>query len=822
MATQASQRLITAPDGHTFDETHYGQFFTLLTGKKPYPYQVTLAKELIFGKSLILRAPTGSGKTWAAVAPFIYSRLIRNKFADRLIYTLPLKALASNLHDSTQEKLRNVPELTERGSGKAKNRKYRPDDPFYLGLQMGGQQDDPFFEGDITFTTIDQLLSAYLFSPVSLPNRVGNISAGALIGSFLVFDETHLLDPEKSLATTIEMLFRLKGLAQFVLMTATMPDSVMKWLEEKLEAKSIVLSSMEVLQLPSHAGKQREFEWRPAPLCAEDIVGEHKDRTIAIVNTVGRAQELFTQVCEIVKALPSRPQVFLLHSRFFPEDRKNWESKLADYFGPEAALGNAILISTQVVEAGIDISADVLLTELAPLNSLLQRAGRVARYPNRNTGRFLVFALPANEKGQLKLGPYRDKRQSEIVNATQNLLDSSGRLPSLSYSQELEWLQCIHDVPDLQDLAHLNSLHAHSQYVLNAMDGLDDAVHSRLVRETDSVNVVLTSQPEILRFNAKEWPELLSVPRSSIFKLRAACEKADASEWVLKVPQEIQAESNQSLDFQWQTIGNSAGIAWLAAINPAYASYSEKTGLELDKPSNPEPKVKYKLSPPVLRYSYQKESFVTHAKRVTERGARILEQCPHGLNQLKQRYPAFNLHDVFIITCALHDTGKLQIAWQNEAERWQKRISEKLGYVHNSEPIAHTDFDPERDRGEQWCKFPAHAACGAFALLPYLSAYFPDEIAKVICTAITRHHGTHTSALGKFELVPEAATILGQSLPTSFPRTVEVQYAVTSNLTCQSFAEDHLLYLNDNAYLWPLYASVVRILRLADQGSFQD
>ena len=49
---------------------------------------------------------------------------------------------------------------------------------------------------------------------------------------------------------------------------------------------------------------------------------------------------------------------------------------------------------------------------------------------------------------------------------------------------------------------------------------------SRLVRETSSVNVVLTHEPETLRFNAQVWPELLSVPRTSLFKFKEACAKA--------------------------------------------------------------------------------------------------------------------------------------------------------------------------------------------------------------------------------------------------------------------------------------------------------
>jgi CRISPR-associated endonuclease/helicase Cas3 len=817
MATQGSQRQLDPDDGKPFDEAHYEEFFARLTGKKSYPYQTKLARKLLQGESLILRAPTGSGKTWATVAPFIYSCVTRNKLADRLIYALPLRALASNLYDSTEAKLKKVTEFKGRICRSAKSRRYRAEDPFYLGLQMGGQQDDPFFEGDVTFTTIDQLLSAYLFAPVSLPARVGNIGAGALIGSLLVFDEVHLLDSERSLATTIEMLFRLNGLAQFVLMTATMPDSVMEWLANKLSATAISLTADEVRQLPSHATKQREFAWRSSPLTAEDIVDEHTNRTIAIVNTVGRAQELFCETQKKAAGLPNPPEVFLLHSRFFPEDRKYWESKLADYFGPDAAFGNAILISTQVVEAGIDISADVLLTELAPLNSLLQRAGRVARYANRNTGKFLVFDLPVDSQGRTKVGPYRSI--GKIIADTRTLLVEKGKLPLLSYVEELAWLKCIHENPDLMALQHLNSLYIRAQDVLKAMDGLDDAALSRLVRDTGSVNVVLTSRPEALRFNSKQWPELLSVPRTSLFKLKEAC--AQSAEWVLKVPEEIESESNQALDFKWREIKNPAAVAWLVIINPKYASYSQKIGLELGTQSKTEPEIRPKFSPPVLRYSYKKESFVTHAKRVAERGRQILTQNSHTFNRLGKRYGNLNLLDIYLLAFALHDTGKLQIKWQDEAERWQQFIDAKLRKPHHPEPLAHTEYDPERDREERLPDFPPHAACGGFALLPYFAEHFPSEIALLLCTAITRHHGTHTSKLNDFELIKKTAEILEQSLPDCLSRPIGI-YSKPHPGAVTGFAEECLLHMTENENLWPLYANMVRLLRLADQGSFQD
>ena len=72
--------------------------------------------------------------------------------------------------------------------------------------------------------------------------------------------------------------------------------------------------------------------------------------------------------------------VALLHSRFFKKDRKRIEDKLQEWFGKESKDVDAILISTQVVEAGIDISCDTLHTEIAPANAIIQRAGRCARY----------------------------------------------------------------------------------------------------------------------------------------------------------------------------------------------------------------------------------------------------------------------------------------------------------------------------------------------------------------------------------------------------------------------------------------------------------
>ncbi|WP_157729626.1 DEAD/DEAH box helicase [Tumebacillus algifaecis] len=125
-------------EGGTFHDFFYQTF-----GNQPYPYQELVATEVLQDKNVVLVAPTGAGKTWAALAPFLYSKQIGKPIADRVIYALPVRALASSLHRSTKE-------LVEKKFG------------LKVTLQMGNQPSDPFFQGDIVFTTIDQLLSAYI------------------------------------------------------------------------------------------------------------------------------------------------------------------------------------------------------------------------------------------------------------------------------------------------------------------------------------------------------------------------------------------------------------------------------------------------------------------------------------------------------------------------------------------------------------------------------------------------------------------------------------------------------------------------------------
>src|SRR5437763_1807011 len=83
----------------------YRRFFEKLTGFSPHPYQERFAEKLLQGHSIILRVPTGAGKTWAAVAPFLYTLAENHRLADRLLYALPLRSLASSLFATVHENM---------------------------------------------------------------------------------------------------------------------------------------------------------------------------------------------------------------------------------------------------------------------------------------------------------------------------------------------------------------------------------------------------------------------------------------------------------------------------------------------------------------------------------------------------------------------------------------------------------------------------------------------------------------------------------------------------------------------------------------------
>ena len=131
---------------------------------------------------------------------------------------------------------------------------------------------------------------------------------------------------------------------------------------------------------------------------------------LVMVNRVVRAQDLFQRVEALVAHDDSRPEVLLLHSRFRPRERAaamNWLRTVTPDLG-------RIVISTQVLEAGVDLDADILVSEICPWPSLVQRLGRLNRRGEKE-GVVHILEVPIDEpkNGWSRKKNDREKEEEE-------------------------------------------------------------------------------------------------------------------------------------------------------------------------------------------------------------------------------------------------------------------------------------------------------------------------------------------------------------------------------------------------------------------------
>lgn len=199
--------------------------------------------------------------------------------------------------------------------------------------------------------------------------------------SKIVFDEIQSFSPSAIAAIVVFLKEIQKIGGKFMLMTATLPPFI---LDEFKDVDNIYIFKPQLLDMKRHviALVDEDIE----STVTNELLNKNRNKKVLIIcNTVKKAQRLYDFLREF------SPQ--LIHSQFIGKDRKEKENSIINTKGP------CIWITTQVVEASLDIDFDILLTENASIESLLQRFGRCYRkreYTKKEPNIFIFKATSTN------------------------------------------------------------------------------------------------------------------------------------------------------------------------------------------------------------------------------------------------------------------------------------------------------------------------------------------------------------------------------------------------------------------------------------------
>ncbi|NLX17846.1 MAG: CRISPR-associated helicase Cas3', partial [Desulfobulbus sp.] len=371
---------------------------------------------------ILVEAPMGEGKTEAA---FFAHLELQRRFGHRGLYiALPTKATGNAMFHRTLTFLRS------QGAGRTLDLQLLHGTALlndsFQNLRFTGIH-DPENGGDVRagewFTSKKRaLLSEYGVGTVDqalvtiLPVRHNFVRLWGLANRVVVFDEIHAFDAYTG--TLLEYLLRwLLALgSSVILLSATLSSGIRhnlarlveRSLPEKEEAypRLSVFSPEAVRQWHFPADPARRLTVRLRSISHEltalysALTDELAERGsgLAIVNTVQRAQELYRLFSEgipleyrgrkIGKRLSDGTEVFLFHARFPADWRQQREDFVLATFGKEGIRSSKkILIATQVAEQSLDLDFDVMVTDLAPIDLVLQRAGRLWRHPRNKAER---------------------------------------------------------------------------------------------------------------------------------------------------------------------------------------------------------------------------------------------------------------------------------------------------------------------------------------------------------------------------------------------------------------------------------------------------
>ena len=405
-------------------------FSDLFDHAEPRPLQSAVAEAPLTCPLLVLESETGSGKTEAAVLRF--SALWRAGLVDGLYFAVPTRAAAKQLQRRVDAALRRlfpkdvraetvlaIPGYPQSGDVRARRVgrfqvewEDEPDEDTRLA-RWSSESSRHFLSAPAAVGTVDQALLA------ALKVKWAHLRGSALARSLLVVDEAHASDAYMTELLRALLRAHLAVGGHALLMSATLGAAARVALtDQRARGELPPIAAMEAVPYPALTlagrgapetlGLAETGHTKDVSVCAEPILGdpdriaglslsagEQGAKVLVIRNTVREAQAVFQAVLDqggVALTLQAASGPALHHSRFAAEDRVLLDHAVELALGKGRAAGGVIVIGTQTLEQSLDIDADLLLTDLCPVDVLLQRIGRLHRH--RESERASAFAEP--------------------------------------------------------------------------------------------------------------------------------------------------------------------------------------------------------------------------------------------------------------------------------------------------------------------------------------------------------------------------------------------------------------------------------------------
>ncbi|TQV62879.1 MAG: CRISPR-associated helicase Cas3' [Sulfurovum sp.] len=387
-------------------------FMSHLTFNKLRDFQDELS---IFTQSVLVEIPTGEGKTEGSLLWAIRNVYNQNT---KIIYTLPTQTTSNKLYERVQKFFDKkecglihsnakifLEEAYERDNGVI-------DEHFKSDFLVSKSFNKP-----VTVSTIDSLLKYFI--------NIGrfNIATKNFLNSVIIIDEVHSYDFK--LMGFLKMFLELckEYEVKVCLMSASIPNKI----KELLNIKDYpVITQNDLFKKKANEIRKKDYELDDD----FDFIFEkfEESKNILIIrNTVKSATDTYKYLKE--KYSLNNKKILLYHSTFKKKDKNKKECLIFEKLDSKKPF---ILVATQIVEISLDIDFDVMFTDNAPIDSLIQRFGRVNRKKDENN------------KGEIFIYKYQKKYPYK----NQYLLDMTFEMIQDGYfelAKYVEWLNMVYD-----------------------------------------------------------------------------------------------------------------------------------------------------------------------------------------------------------------------------------------------------------------------------------------------------------------------------------------------------------------------------------------